>query len=318
MGTKVYTLDDINKFIFDGFNYILPEETLKIISEIAIEVGSPDYVKTPIFNKNKPKEEKENSGEPNFKLKKQRHRTNDVPFFQKTKIEEKVGFESQLDSVRGLLNKLTDVNGADIYNKLVQIIDQLIEENIEEKDMKQLSDTVFAVVSTKRFYSKMYADLYTNLLNRYVMIKNTFNDNFNKFSELFSYIEIGDPDADYDKFCEINEKNEKRKSLASFYLNLMYNKVVSFETILQITRDLVEKIFVLIREDNRKSEVDELTENVAILYKKDLYTGDDCKYELIQGFTIPQIVEQISKSKVKEYKSLTNKTIFKMCDLVDA
>lgn len=316
MGTKVYTLEDINKILFYGFDYILPEETLKVISEISIEVGSPDYVKTPIFNKNKPKQE--NISELNLKFKKQRHKPNDAPFFQKTKIDEKVGFECKLDLIRGLLNKLTDVNGLDIYNKLMQIIDQLIEENIEEQNMKQLSDTIFAVVSTKRFYSKMYADLYTNLLNRYVAIKNTFNDNFNKFSDLFSCIEIGDPDVDYDKFCEINENNEKRKSLASFYLNLMYNKVVSFETILQITRDLLEKIFIFIGEDNRKSEVDELSENVAILYRKEFYTGDDCKYDLIQGFTIPQIVEKISKSKVKEYKSLTNKTIFKMCDLFES
>jgi hypothetical protein len=316
MGTNVYTLQNIQEIIFDGFDYVLPEETLKIISEISIEVGSPDYVKTPIFNKNKSKEE--NSGEPNFKTKKHRNKINDVPFFQKTKIDEKVGFDHQMDSVRGLLNKLTDVNGQDIYNKIIAIVDQMIEENIEEQHIKQLSDTIFAGVSTKRFYSKMFADLYTNLLNRYVVIKNTFNENFSKFSELFSCIEIGDPDTDYDKFCEINEKNEKRKSLASFYLNLMYNKVVSEDTIIQITRDLLEKIFVFISEDNRKSEVDELTENVAILYRKELYPGDGCKYELIQGFTIPQIVEKISKSKVKEYKSLTNKTIFKMCDLIDA
>jgi hypothetical protein len=315
MGTTVYTLQEIQEIIFEGFNYVLPEETLQLISKLSIEVGSPDYVKTPIFNKNKPKED---IGEVNFKSKKHKNKTNDLPFFQKTKIDEKVGFDHQLDLVRGLLNKLSDVNSADIYNKIVIIVDKLIEENIEEEHMNQLSDTIFAVVSTKRFYSKMYADLYTNLLNRYVLIKNTFNEKFNKFSELFSCIEIGDPDTDYDKFCEINEKNEKRKSLASFYLNLMYNKVVSFETILQITRDLLEKIVVFIREDNRKSEVDELTENVAILYRKELYTNDDCKYDLIEGFTIPQIVEKISKSKVKEYKSLTNKTIFKMCDLIDA
>jgi hypothetical protein len=125
MMTNVYTLEEINNIMFQGFNHVLSEETLKIISEIAIEVGSPDYVKTPIFNKNKPKEE--NSGELNLKLKKQRHKTNETPFFQKTKIDEKVGFEYQLDVVRGLLNKLTDVNSTDIYNKICRIIDQLIE-----------------------------------------------------------------------------------------------------------------------------------------------------------------------------------------------
>ena len=36
-----YTLEDFNNLIFNGFNYELPSETLKIISELSLEVGSP-------------------------------------------------------------------------------------------------------------------------------------------------------------------------------------------------------------------------------------------------------------------------------------
>ena len=46
-----YNLSDINNIIFQGFDFELPEETLKIISELALQVGSPDYVKTPVFQK---------------------------------------------------------------------------------------------------------------------------------------------------------------------------------------------------------------------------------------------------------------------------
>ena len=49
--TTCYTLNDINNILFQGFDYKLPEETLKIISELALQVGSPDYVKTPVFQK---------------------------------------------------------------------------------------------------------------------------------------------------------------------------------------------------------------------------------------------------------------------------
>lgn len=48
-----YTLDDFNTMIFNGFNYELPNDILNTISEIALEVGSPNYVKTPIFKKRK-------------------------------------------------------------------------------------------------------------------------------------------------------------------------------------------------------------------------------------------------------------------------
>ena len=46
-----YTLSDFNDITFNGFDFKLQEETVKIISELTIEVGSPDYVKTPIFQK---------------------------------------------------------------------------------------------------------------------------------------------------------------------------------------------------------------------------------------------------------------------------
>ena len=46
-----YLLNDFNNLLFTGFNYELPAETIRIISELALEVGSPDYVKTPIFQK---------------------------------------------------------------------------------------------------------------------------------------------------------------------------------------------------------------------------------------------------------------------------
>ena len=47
----VYTLEKINEILYQGFEYKLPDETLGLISKIASEVGSPDYIKTPVFEK---------------------------------------------------------------------------------------------------------------------------------------------------------------------------------------------------------------------------------------------------------------------------
>jgi hypothetical protein len=49
--TTRYSLENITNILFNGFDYKLPEETLNKISEIALQVGSPDYVKTPVFKK---------------------------------------------------------------------------------------------------------------------------------------------------------------------------------------------------------------------------------------------------------------------------
>ena len=49
--TMKYSLEDVNQIIFNGFDFKLPDQTLEIISNLALQVGSPDYVKTPVFQK---------------------------------------------------------------------------------------------------------------------------------------------------------------------------------------------------------------------------------------------------------------------------
>ena len=302
--TMRYTLDNINEILFQGFDYKMPEETLKIISELALQVGSPDYVKTPVFQKreNPMKSETSSSGGGNFKRNNKRNKNveivNDEDWealrtFQTTKIEETVGFDADIVAIRALLNKLSDKNYIDIRNKIIEIIDRLFLENITSENMLRLSCTIFEIASTNRFYSKIYA-------------------------ELFNTIEYIDPKVNYDKFCEINKTNEKRKSLAAFYLNLMCNGIIPKKTIMVITRNLLFQLYTFISEDDKKNEVDELTETVSILYKKEIYTddeGDD--YQQIEGYTVYEIIEKIANSKVKDYKSLTNKSLFKFMDLID-
>ena len=85
-----------------------------------------------------------------------------------------------------------------------------------------------------------------------------------------------------------------------------------------ITRNLLSQIYTFILIDDKKNEVDELTETVAILYKKEFYEDDYGEdYQQIEGFTICEIIEKIAKSKVKDYKSLTNKSLFKFMDLIE-
>jgi hypothetical protein len=324
-----YTIEKINAILFDGFDYKLPDETLEIISSLSLQVGSPDYVKTPNFKKR----ENPMKVEPSYKIqnvyKKGRHGkateiVNDEDWdsirtvFNTTKLEVKTGIDSHIDSIRVYLNKLTDKNYIDIRNKIIDIIENLKQENITEEDMSKLSTVIFDIASTNRFYSKIYADLYSDLSTNYEIMNKIYEKNFENFIDLFNSIDYIDPSVNYDKFCENNKINEKRKSIANFYLNLMHNGIIPKFKIILITRNILSLIFTFILQDDKKNEVDELTETLSILYKKDLYENDNGEeYQKIEGFTINEIVHQIANSKVKDYKSLTNKTLFKFMDLID-
>ena len=74
-------------------------------------------------------------------------------------------------------------------------------------------------------------------------------------------------------------------------------------------------MYTFISMDNKKNEVDELTENIALLYRVDLYATTN--YDPIDGMNIAQVIDKIARSKTKDYKSLTNKALFKFMDLVN-
>jgi hypothetical protein len=334
-----YTLDQFNNITLNGFRFDFPEDTLKIISEIALEVGSPNYVKTPVFQKrvNPMKQEtslqKENDNIKNTMekelsyLNKKRRGNKSMEVlneddwetlrtFQTTKIEQKVGVDAQIDLVRSHLNKMSDKNYIDTKNKVVAVIENMMKDMVDNDEMTKLGTIIFEIASTNRFYSKMYADLYSDLINNFQIMEDIFQENFNNFMNLFDNIEYVEPNVDYNKFCKINKDNEKRKSLASFFVNLMNNNIISREQIISIIRNLMSKMYTYINQDNKKNEVDELIENIAILYKKELFNAN-VVYELIDNMTVHEIIEKLAHSKSKNYLSLSNKSIFKFMDLID-
>jgi len=332
MATKslIYSLEQIEDIIFKGFDYELPEAVMEKISNLAMEVGSPDYVRTPIFKKREnPMKVEPISAVNTIKEQGKKKRGNkamelindedwdSIRTFHTTKMESKVGIDAEFDSIRSFINKMTDKNYIDMRNKIVEIIEKIVSENTGS-DLSSIGSNIFEIASSNRYYSKIYADLYADLCSKFEFIKSKYEENFERFTELFENIEYVDPNENYDKFCEINKVNEKRKSLATFYVNLMYCGVVSKVDIMLITRNLLAKIYEYISMENKKNEVEELTETVALLYRNDLYKNDGAEeYERIEDYTISEIINKIANSKVKDYKSLTNKALFKFMDLID-
>jgi hypothetical protein len=316
--TNKYTLNEIQSILSNGFDFVVPEETLQIISQIASQVGSDDYVKTPIFNKSENLLKNDNIVKKNKRTRNVDDNWKTNENFQTTKIKEREGINLTIDAIRTILYKLTDKNYLEMSNKIHEIIDKLLDEKISSEDLSSLSSNIFDIVSTNNFSPKLYADLFSELINKYSFIKEKLENNFKNFIDLFNNIEYVDSDVDYDKFCDINKMNEKRKLLAAFYFNLMLNGIIPHNNIVQITRNLLFQIYSFISLENKKNEVDELTETIASLYRKDIYendTGD--AYEKIDGCSISELITKISGFKVKDYKSLTNKSLFKFMDLVE-
>ena len=322
--TKVlkYTIQEFNAITFNGFNLSLPEDTIKIISELSLQVGSPSYVKTPVFQKkeNPLKQSTQPSVDKRRKGKNVEINEEDwaaIRSFQTTKFDVKEGINAQIDIFRSHLNKMSDKNYIDSRNKIVDEIDKIVTEHTDSNDLIQVSTIIFEIASTNRFFSKIYADLYSDLFMKYEFMRSVFENSFSTFLGLFNTIEYVVPEEDYDKFCKINKDNEKRKSLSVFFVNLMINGIIDKIKIVQLLKTLLLQLSELSIIANKKNEVDELIENVALLYKKDLFDCDSKDENLlIDGLTITEFITKIARSKVQKDMSISNKTIFKCMDLV--
>jgi hypothetical protein len=257
--------------------------------------------------------------------------------FQKTEIKKKEGIESSIDNIRSFLNKLTDKTYDTMLANILKEIDELFkacnDDTSEEHNtlsvMNRIASSIFTTASSNSFYSAIYARLFQDLMVKdkesdhaeYAVFRDVFEKNLASFMSLFDTIEYCDPKKNYDKFCDINKANEKRKAMSQFIVNLMKIGIVEKTQVLALMKQIQELMYSNMRQEGKTNEVDELAENLFIMVKhshavlKDRSSSDA---ETVESFNtrFEQIVE-ISKLKIKSKPSITNKTIFKHLDMLD-
>jgi chorismate mutase len=196
--------------------------------------------------------------------------------------------------------------------------DDKSEEHNTTAVMNRVASSIFTTASSNSFYSEIYARLFRDLMAEYAVFREVFEKNLASFMSLFETIEYCDPKKNYDKFCDINKANEKRKAMSLFIVNLMKNGIVEKTHVLAIMRQIQELMYTNMRQEGKTNEVDELAENLYIMVKHSHSVLKTADMEVAELFAqrLEQIVE-ISKLKIKSKPSITNKTIFKHLDMLD-
>ena len=258
--------------------------------------------------------------------------------FQRTEMKKKEGIELSIDNIRSALNKLTDKTYATMMQNILKEIGALFdassEDTTEENNtvavMDRVALSIFNTASSNAFYSEIYVRLFKDLMakekepgyEQYAVFRGVFEANLASFMSLFDTIEYCDPKKNYDKFCDINKANEKRKAMSLFIVNLMKNGIVEKAHVLALMQQIQELLYSNMRQEGKTNEVDELAENLFIMVKHSHSTFSALKSaaepELADSFRcrVEQITE-ISKMKIKSKPSITNKTIFKHLDMLD-
>ena len=425
--TTIYKKCDFERIQYEGFSYTLSPDVLKIIQSIADQVGSPEYVKTPQFEKRQPaitqlnnpmitnighnhshshnnnnhnkrydnnnsnnnnnnnSNNNNNNNSNNKKRDKYSYNNNNkgqeitdddweaIRKFQATVLAKKEGIDASIETIRVHLNKITDKTYETLKVLIVEEINKIISANSSANanananevgvgvvganevglvetpelllELKKIGDAIFNIASSNGFYSKVYATLYKDLMSQFKFMRGIFETNYKGFnSVLFKTIEYYDPNKDYDKFCQMNKDNEKRRSMCSFYINLMLQGIIAPKSILKIILGLQDLMLEKIKVADATNIVEELSEVLFILItssaemfkrvvsnpnnKESATNSSDSSSDdetlVVDTYVSPtkwekivSNVNYISKLKQKSFPSISNKTIFKHMDIID-
>lgn len=326
MSCVVYTLNDFEQIKKNGISYSLPQETIDIIKKISKNVGAPEYVKTPLFEKRPKHTTKHQNPIKDITL----DNWNAARNFKPTVIEKKKGIELSVDKIRKSLNKITDKTYEKMLLQIIEEIDLIFKDNeftengnnIELDDnylteLNRIGDSIFDIASGNGFYSKMYAKMSKVLMDKYDFMNKIFKNKMNNDIYLFSDYAYCSPDSDYDQFCKNNKLNEKRRSLVLFYINLMMENIVEESKIIKMIETIQQNLIQEIAKDNNSNIVEEMSEIIYILITHGASTLLKSSETIKKNWKeIIDRVNVISSKKHKSEPSITNKTIFKHLDIM--
>jgi len=331
---RKYSLKEINEIAFDKFICHIPQDTIQIINDLATKVGSPSYVKTPIFNKRngitnmvqvtsiknnssmRPKQNNQNKKrlQPIEILNDDDWDT--IRSFEVTKIEQKEGFEADIVNIRSLLNMLTEKNYTEKKIAIKEVLDNIYLNN-DSTNIQLISNIICDIASDNRFYSEIYAKLYSELSNENNIMLSILHDIIDHhIHNIVSFNEIKTIDMnDYEQICKLNKDNDRVKAFSTFIMNLKINGIIEDDIVITLVSNLFDLLFELITKDGNKAIVDEIVENISILYNYEWFQGQ--RFDSLFGdLSYHALIQEFANMKVKQYPSITNKSIFKFMDIL--
>jgi len=311
MAMMYYTLKEIENISWNLTDKTISEETSNLINSLADQVASPGYDKTPVFNNS-------SSTKPfNKKKKKNVEVINDEDWeairnFQKTELVKSEGIQKEIDLIRSLINRITEKTYSIIIEKIIEKLDSFDETVTSSGDLNKIGLVILDMATTNSFNSKTYVKLCSCLNEKYSFMREIIDKNVKEFMNLFENIEVVDPNDDYDKFCENNIVNDKRRAMSLFLCNLYENKIIEFDMIESIIYSLFTRVKHNINDESKKMEHDEISENLMIIISNiPIQTLKNNKIwtELVN------YVSLICSTNIKEVKGISSKCKFKHMDI---
>ena len=233
-----------------------------------------------------------------------------VVIFKERVITEKEDIDKVKDIIKGCLNKLTTKN----YEQQKEVMVNILNDNSDKESILEFfSINFFDIISRNRFYSELYSELFNELHILYPVLDKHKKMFMRSCLENIYNINYVDENVNYEGFCKNNKKNDTRRSMNIFLMNLLKKSLVESDEVLELVSRIKEQISENRDIENKSYLIEELTENLFIFISE----SNDTMKNHDEWNNIIDFVKEYSKYKSKDFSSITNRIIFKYMDMVD-
>lgn len=314
-----YSLNDYNEIILSNVEkYTLEPSVLEIIDKLNGDLGMDSSSASNKSNVYSPSFSGSVSASSNYVVKKQ-HRFGGnhssgknkcdtemswhAPEFKPTVLEKKEG--NPMNIIKSYLNKMSSKT----YHANKEALYNIIKEHSENEDtLYTIANHIFDIASTNKFYSEMYASLYSEFIDEFSVFRDILLNYIEHYSNAFMNIKYVDQNKNYDEFCNYNKKNDMRKATTLFIVQLTLKKVLPYETLISIFDKIMNIMLDFVDKEGYINEVEEITENIALMvtHASSIFLNTE-KVDTIK---------KVASWKAKDKASLSSRSIFKFMDMV--
>ena len=303
----MYTLAFYETMSVQPSTYTLPQLNLDNINALHLHMGVHNIPAKPKPVDNPLRRQKQENME-NWKKREE---------FKATVIAKKEGYENLLGELKKFLNKLTTANYDTQVESVIETVKSIIALDDDDEKIQaaltQTTEVILQVACSNKYYSALYAKLYMRLVDIHEQFLEEKGRVCDKFLNALQEIEIVDPNVDYDRFCAVNKKNDERRAMMLYIINLYKTSGCSIVELSSVVIKIDEMIHNHVSESSFIEYTNELTE-IMNIFVTNMVTEIKSNKEWV--FVKDRIVDY-SKYKTKDYPGMSSRTIFKYMDMVD-
>ena len=218
-----------------------------------------------------------------------------------------------IQNIKKIFNKITNNNYMNFNDDILININE-VKNNFNDK-YENFCIEIYKLLNNNLLYNKSFSYIFKNLINNDIIFYNILNEDIKNFNNIFDNLNYMSPEINYDDFCDYNKNNEIRRCKILFFSNLFLIDIISLNSIVNIINILIEKFNNLILSDNKKNEAYEITECIYIIIKNTFEKINKIDSKIYSN--ILTNITDLSKLKISNYKSLTNKCNFKFLNIID-